>query len=207
MKQAMHRMGNMNENLTVIRRGEGRETIWKNGRGRSRHLVRSPVGANDEQFDWLVSAAILEGEQPFSLYPGIHRTLSIIRGAGINLRTRGASFDLTAESAPYAFEGEEPVVGQSLGDTVVEDFNVMTRRARATHTSKRLSLRAETVAHATGDVLVVHVLSGECIATADTADTALAAGDTLVIERTPAVVSLTSRSAATLLVSDIEVMS
>lgn len=170
------------DQITIVRAGEGRETLWRNGRGRSWHLAASTDGTDKQDFDWIVSIAILDGEQPFSAYPGVHRTLSIIGGVGMRIAMDGREFELTTETGPLAFEGELQVLGRALGGEPVKDFNVLTNRSRASHVSTRVVIAGRTEVHVTGDITIIHVQTGSATTSINRESIELLSGDTIVVQ-------------------------
>lgn len=111
---------------------------WKNGRGETIEIALSPHDATIDSFDWRISVATVGEDGPFSLFPGIDRTLLVLSGAGMEL-SGPASGRLTAtpDAPPVRFAGEEPLQARLIDGPTV-DFNVMTRRERAGHNVRRL---------------------------------------------------------------------
>lgn len=111
---------------------------WKNGGGTTTEIAISPAGASMDDFDWRVSMAHVGTDGPFSSFPGIDRTLSIVTGGGITLVFGdGEAVALTQASAPYPFAADRPVEGV-LPAGAIDDLNVMSRRGRWSHTVERL---------------------------------------------------------------------
>jgi hypothetical protein len=104
---------------------------WKNGAGLTREIASSPRGATLDDFDWRLSVADVAADGPFSTYAGIDRTIALLRGAGMRLRSDDGRLDhgLDAVAAPFCFDGEAAIVATLLGGACT-DFNVMTRRGR-----------------------------------------------------------------------------
>lgn len=104
---------------------------WKNGTGLTREIASSPRGATLDDFDWRLSVAEVAASGPFSAYAGIDRTITLLRGAGMWLRSDDGRVNhrLDNVAAPFAFGGEAAIVATLLGGAS-SDFNVMTRRGR-----------------------------------------------------------------------------
>src|SRR6185369_11614525 len=68
---------------------------WKNGGGRTIEIAVHPVGATLDAFQWRVSIADIERDGPFSRFPGIDRTIVLLEGAGMHLRSASRDIDLT----------------------------------------------------------------------------------------------------------------
>ncbi len=60
---------------------------WKNGAGRTTEIAVYPPGASLDAFLWRVSIADVERDGPFSRFPGIDRTIVLLEGGGMRLRS------------------------------------------------------------------------------------------------------------------------
>jgi uncharacterized protein len=102
---------------------------WKNGAGVTREIAFS--GASAADFDWRLSVAEVERDAPFSVFPGVDRCITLLRGAGMRLRALDGSVDhaLTTPLAPFGFPGDVALIA-TLAGGASSDFNVMTRRGR-----------------------------------------------------------------------------
>lgn len=107
------------------------QSPWKNGGGTTREVACWPPGAGLNRFDWRVSIATIAAEGPFSAFPGIDRTITLLDGAGVRLRSRAASIDhrLDQPLMPFSFPGEAALDCELLGGAS-SDLNVMVRRGR-----------------------------------------------------------------------------
>lgn len=113
---------------------------WKNGGGETADVAIAPPGAGLEDFDWRISVARVGESGPFSLFPGVERTMAILSGRGLRLAVAGSeAVELTCDAEPYAFAGDADTEALLLGGPVT-DLNVMTRRGRATASLRRLRL-------------------------------------------------------------------
>lgn len=116
---------------------------WKNGGGETIEISVFPEGASLSEFDWRVSMATVASDGPFSTFPGIDRTLSILEGNGMTLLIDGRDpARLTEADAPLAFPADV-VTSASLIDGTIVDLNVMTRRGRLEHHVRRLAVEGE----------------------------------------------------------------
>ena len=123
----------------ILRSSDYRRMRWKNGLGETAEVAIAPEGASLDDFDWRISMARLDAGGPFSAFPGIDRTLSILSGTGLRLATGSASpVELRQDSMPFDFRGDE-ACESALIDGTVTDLNVMTRRDRCWHQVRRLS--------------------------------------------------------------------
>lgn len=157
---------------------------WQNGRGATAEIRRHPrEGEASLAFDWRLSLAAIDADGEFSLFPGYDRSILTVDGDGIALVVGGrVPVELGPRAAPYAFPGDEPAYCRLLGGPT-RDFNVMTRRGRASHRLLRRPLVGPMVLLPESDVVwAVHVLAGWARPQNDP-DTATAeAGDTLLVE-------------------------
>lgn len=106
---------------------------WKNGGGETVEIAVFPPGSSVDDFDWRISMATVASDGPFSIFPGIDRTLSILDGNGMSLAIdhREAKL-LTPSSPPLAFHADSPAEA-ILVDGQITDLNVMTRRGLYRH--------------------------------------------------------------------------
>lgn len=118
--------------MKLIRRSDLTAMPWKNGGGVTYEVAAHPPGASLDDFDWRISMAEVASDGPFSAFPGIDRTLTLMDGAGLALDFAGATVSLTPGAPPLSFPGEVPVTGRPL-DGAILDLNVMTRRGRCVH--------------------------------------------------------------------------
>ncbi|WP_405925979.1 HutD family protein [Streptomyces sp. NBC_00035] len=100
---------------------------WKNGGGVTRGIVASPEGAGMDDFDWRVSLAEVAADGPFSAFPDIDRTLTVVEGAGMDLTVGGERRLVDSRYVPQDFRGDVPTDCRLLDGPVV-NLNVMWRR-------------------------------------------------------------------------------
>jgi uncharacterized protein len=118
--------------MKILRAADYRRMPWKNGGGETVEIAVFPEGAGLSDFDWRISMARVDGDGPFSEFPGIDRTLAILEGAGIILDVDGDIRRLTIDRAPHSFPADRPT-SATLIDGTVTDFNVMSRRGKVAH--------------------------------------------------------------------------
>lgn len=128
---------------------------WKNGAGVTREIVRQPSDASLDESDWRVSIAEVTSDGPFSIFPGMDRTIVLLDGPGLHLRSRCAALDhrLDTPGQPLRFGGELQTEARVLGGPS-EDLNVMTRRARC-HADVELLRAARRVPDVADGLLLV----------------------------------------------------
>ncbi|RZL95619.1 MAG: HutD family protein [Variovorax sp.] len=106
-------------------------TPWKNGGGTTREIASWPPGAALDDFGWRVSIATIATAGPFSAFAGVDRSIMLLDGDGVRLRSADGAVDhrLDVPHRPFAFSGDAPIDCTLLGGAS-SDFNVMTRRGR-----------------------------------------------------------------------------
>jgi uncharacterized protein len=119
--------------MRILRAAQHVAMPWKNGGGETREIAVHPRGASLEDFGWRISMASVRGDGPFSLFPGVERTLCILEGDGLELAIAEAPpVILTTASAPLPFACDIPCCARLIGGPVL-DLNVMTRRGQFRH--------------------------------------------------------------------------
>ncbi|WP_326612603.1 HutD family protein [Streptomyces scopuliridis] len=116
-------------NLRILR-AAGRPAVpWKNGGGVTREIASWPEGAGTADFDWRISLADVAADGPFSTFPGVDRTLTMVEGAGMDLTVGGRRALVDERCVPADFPGDLPTHCLLLAGPVV-NFNVMWHRER-----------------------------------------------------------------------------
>lgn len=188
--------------LEFLPRAAQRVVPWKNGGGRTREVALGsrPDGPG---FRWRVSVAEVASDGPFSVFPGIDRTLWLLRGKGMTLEIDGAGHRLDEPLASIAFPGEA-TVGARLIDGPTEDLNVMVERSstRAETRIVRVESSCELSAPASPCEVVLLVLEGE-LAVCDGRCEVLriAAGDAMLARGVGPTLSLQADRGAALVLS------
>jgi environmental stress-induced protein Ves len=100
-------------------------TPWRNGGGETREVAAEPSA--DGGFAWRVSIATIAQDGPFSAFPGVDRTITLLEGAGVHLVGDGLDHLLDRIGEPFAFPGDLAIDATLLGG-VNRDLNIMTRR-------------------------------------------------------------------------------
>jgi environmental stress-induced protein Ves len=124
--------------MRILRSRDYRRMPWKNGGGETMEIAVFPEGAGLADFEWRVSMATVASDGPFSVFPGIDRTLSILDGEGMTLFIDGReAIILTQESEPLPFPADTATSATLVAGPIV-DLNVMTRRGVLAHRVARL---------------------------------------------------------------------
>lgn len=108
--------------MKILRRSEFNSVPWKNGGGITHEIAKKERRG---KILWRLSIAEVGQDAPFSLFEGLHRSLTVIAGNGMDLRD---AFGNLAHSAapmqPIAFSGNE-VLAAVLRNGPCADFNLI----------------------------------------------------------------------------------
>ncbi|NKL04450.1 HutD family protein [Rhizobium leguminosarum] len=174
--------------MRILRAGGHKRMPWKNGKGETVEIAVFPPGASINDFDWRISMATVAEDGPFSIFPGIDRTLAILDGNGMVLDVAGSSpVLLTTASDPLAFPADIPVAAR-LEDGAITDLNVMTRRDGLAHTLIRIDVDHSKTVRLSSSTCLFLCHRGALSFRRDSETGALAAGDALLIEDAAATV-------------------
>ncbi|MBA8833747.1 MULTISPECIES: HutD family protein [Rhizobium] len=174
--------------MRILRAGDHKRMPWKNGKGETVEIAVFPADASINDFDWRISMATVAADGPFSIFPGIDRTLAILDGNGMVLDVAGSSpVLLTTASDPLAFPADVPVTAR-LQDGSITDLNVMTRRVGLAHTLIRIDVDGSKTVPLRPSTCLFFCHFGALSFRRDGETGALAAGDALLIEDAAATV-------------------
>lgn len=146
--------------MIILRESSYVSVPWKNGGGMTREILRSPPEST--AFDWRLSLATIDSPGPFSAFEGYHRTLVLVRGAGVELNfgAQGRS-KLNSVGQMVSFDGAWQT-SCTLLDGPSTDLNLMVSQERAQSASRAVQLTAaETIQTADWSQVLVCCLSGQ----------------------------------------------
>lgn len=187
--------------MRIIRAVDCRPMPWKNGGGVTTEIMAWPPAAGLDDFDWRISMAQVASGGPFSVFPGIDRTLTVLAGTMRLQAGEAQAAVLSPQSQPYAFSGDA-CTEAVLIDGPVLDFNVMTRRGRLSHEVRRLEYTAPAeIAVGEGTSLVFIVSGSACLG-----DEVVGALDTLYVDNGPATLEIAPNAPLVVLQVDIRVL-
>lgn len=170
--------------MRLIRQSRYRRQPWKNGGGETIEIAVFPADATTDNFNWRISMARVEQDGPFSAFPGIDRTLTVLEGKGLELSVEGAT-PATVSAEPHRFPGDVATSARLL-DGPITDLNVMTRRGVLAHRVSRLSLTAARDIIVRSPTVLIFCINGGLQVEDDIASPVeVLAGDTLLIESRP----------------------
>ena len=178
--------------MSIVRRFADLEPVpWRNGRGVTREVVAEPAGA---AWAWRVSMAEVAGDDDFSVFPDVDRTIIVVAGGGMALTVDGVETVLAEPFVPFAFDGDATTACRLLVGPL-RDLNLMVRRGAARATPDVVALRAG-AAHGVLGAGALVVLDGTLRAGADV----LVACDAVVLAEGDALAAVAGRAGATLAV-------
>ncbi|GAA3067819.1 HutD family protein [Rhizobium viscosum] len=168
--------------MKVLRAADHKRMPWKNGGGETVEIAISPEGAGLADFDWRVSTATVASDGPFSIFPGIDRTLSILDGKGMRLLIEGREpVLLTQASEPLTFAGDI-AVSATLPDGTITDLNVMSRRGAVRHAVARHFIDGEKSLEFAKGIFLLFCVNGALTARTGAQSVELDAGDAMLLE-------------------------
>jgi environmental stress-induced protein Ves len=135
---------------------------WKNGGGSTTEIAVFPPDAGFTDFDWRVSLATIGADGPFSVFPGVDRTLALVEGHGVTLDIDGEPALVSAAEPVVSFEGDARVSAK-LNRGTTTDFNAMTRTDRCYHSFGRRRLDGPSTFVARAPVTVLFLAEGESL--------------------------------------------
>ncbi|QDQ26750.1 HutD family protein [Chitinimonas arctica] len=104
-----------------------RNMPWRNGGGTTCELFRLSHPARPDDFALRLSIADVAQGGPFSLFPGVDRSLMLLEGAGMLLDFGTHTVRMDRPCQPIDFPGEAAVDCRLL-DGPLRDFNLMVAR-------------------------------------------------------------------------------
>lgn len=182
--------------VRIIRNDDLVRVPWKNGGGTTAEVAAFPEGSGFETFGWRISMADVASDGPFSVFPGIDRTLIVVEGDGIELDVEGIAYPLDRNAPKLSFSGDDITTGRLLSGPI-RDLNVMTRRGRFRHRTRFVESGVALLSEDTTVAFVV-ALDGSFDVTLDSTIHSLQALDTLMLEATQDLIALSGTGRAIL---------
>jgi environmental stress-induced protein Ves len=145
--------------MIILRESSFLTVPWKNGGGVTREILRAPP--ESDAFDWRLSLATIDLPGPFSAFDDYHRTLVLVRGAGVELNfSQHGTSRLSAVGQTVSFDGAWQT-SCTLLDGPSTDLNLIVSKDRARSACRAVQLTAtETLQTADWSELLVCCLSG-----------------------------------------------
>ena len=180
----------------VIRNEDLVRVPWKNGGGTTAEVAAFPEGSGFDTFGWRISMADVASDGPFSVFPGIDRTLIVVEGYGIELDVEGIAYRLDEASPKLSFSGDDITTGRLLAGPI-RDLNVMTRRGQFRHRTRFVESGVALLAEETCAAFLV-ALDGSFDVTLDSTIHSLQVFDVLMLEATQDLILLSGTGRAIL---------
>jgi environmental stress-induced protein Ves len=111
--------------ITLLKKSAYKESLWKNGLGRTAQIAMYPEESSLEEnnFLWRISSAHINQENPFSLFEGCERKLIVWKGEGLLLN------DIQMlPHTPLTFSGEENIYCKLMNNNPVIDFGIIYKK-------------------------------------------------------------------------------
>lgn len=189
--------------MRLIRAADHVRMPWKNGGGQTVEIAIWPPSAGLSDFDWRLSMATVATDGPFSLFPGIDRTLAVLEGEGIDLTVGEApAVRLTPAAAPHSFAGDV-AAGATLVSGPITDLNVMTRRDKFRHRVMQVTLGAARFDDGPGQ-RIVFCRKGAILVRQGAVEIEAGGGDTLLCGRKAIAVEARGREPAEIVLVHID---
>jgi uncharacterized protein len=111
---------------------------WANGAGVTREVVAEPA----DEWTWRLSVADVTTDGPFSMLPGVQRSIALLEGDGFVLHFGdGRRHVITTPHQPLPFSGGDEVMCTLVG-SAVSDLNLMERSGQRTLELSFMTLEA-----------------------------------------------------------------
>lgn len=170
--------------IRIQRFDEHLKMPWKNGLGITREVISRPASDGSGGFDWRISLATVGASGPFSVFPGIDRTIAVLQGDGMQLTVDGRREPpLLIGSPPFAFSGDAEVQADCLGGETL-DLNVMSRRGVVVHRMTKFDVSAQQRLSMSKDTVAI-VFRGDAVVEIDSMRSDVGLGAVLIGNQTP----------------------
>jgi environmental stress-induced protein Ves len=165
----------------LIRQSQFFEGRWRNGMGVSWEIAALRADRASE-FSWRLAKARIDGDVPFSIYPGMDRVFMQLEGQGLDLQfADGRVIEVHESFVPHSFSCDVPLNCKLLQGPCM-DLNLFTARGtfRADVSVIELDgLKDIQVKHVTA---VFFALKGKCSLTAAGTTIHLDQGDAALVQ-------------------------
>ncbi|MBY0573117.1 MAG: HutD family protein [Undibacterium sp.] len=163
-----------------------RSMPWKNGGGSTTELAIYPDGTSLDDFVWRLSTAQVASAGAFSHFPQIDRSLAILDGDGLVLKTdlgvpSESVITLGKSSLPHRFSGEDAIYAELCGGVVL-DLNLMTRRGVCLQHMQRLDAGEHCVYLEDAQQVLLYCAEGTAALSGLLGRASLQTGDLLLLE-------------------------
>lgn len=148
----------IDEEIFLLAPADYRVMPWKNGGGTTREIIAHPSDTTD--FDWRLSIADIQVDGPFSSFPGYARTIMLLEGDGMRLHIDDApAVTMNEKFRPLDFDGSSETYCTLTGGPI-RDFNIISAKARITHTHQVIEHFPFAPASMAGATILIFALRG-----------------------------------------------
>ena len=160
---------------------------WKNGLGATEEICLLPKAATRDAFDLRVSRAVIGEACPFSSFPNVERTITLIAGDGLDLRFENSIVKLEPWR-PYTFDSSLTPVGVPKG-AAVRVLNVMAAKGVWRLTQAGIVTVATKLPDEPDSLTVVFALHGDVNVADSSGEIVLGSGDTAIVDGSACIVA------------------
>jgi environmental stress-induced protein Ves len=156
---------------------------WKNGLGVTREVAIDPpeTAMSEAAFRWRLSIADVAQSGPFSTFPGVDRTIMVIKGNGMVLSVAGRPPQRIDRCfAPYEFPGDAATECELI-DGPIQDFNLMVNRALLSARTEVRKLSQGEDIPLIGGFCILYLLAGDAQLRLGASEERGSAGDTFLL--------------------------
>jgi hypothetical protein len=126
-----------------LRPSDYRVMPWKDGGGSTTEIAIEPLGSGlSDPFLWRVSSAQVAASGPFSVFPGMTRSLLVVEGAGLILDIEGMSRQRMKHPGQVVTFSGDAATNAMLIQGACTDFGVISDPSRVKVTLEWLNLGA-----------------------------------------------------------------
>lgn len=108
--------------ITLLKKSDYQQSLWKNGRGKTSQIAIDPPNSevSKNNFLWRISSATVASADPFSPFMGYERQLVVWQGAGLKLNKTSL-----LPYSPITFSGAIDIQCELIGSDPVIDLGVI----------------------------------------------------------------------------------
>jgi uncharacterized protein len=164
--------------IRIVRQEELKEGRWRNGMGVSWEIAAHRLDAAAD-FSWRFAKARIDGDVPFSIYPGMDRMFMMLEGGGMDLEFEGGEvLQVRQKFVPHNFSCDVPLNCKLRGGPSM-DLNLFWARDKLHANCDVVGIDGEVLLSISEYCTVMYALEGEC----KIGELQLNLGDGAIVER------------------------